>query len=61
MGDGWEEVGEEGSGVCGTSTVPMLICLSKSTARSSCSFRLLSEADSPHYKRMKSIYLLFSM
>jgi hypothetical protein len=53
MGDGWEEkvgeAGEEGSGVSGTSTGPMLICLSKSAARSSCSFRLLSDADSPHW------------
>ena len=44
-----EEAGEEGSGLSGASIVPMFICLSKSAARSSCTFSPLSEADKPHY------------
>lgn len=43
-----EEAGEGGSGLSGASIVPMFICLSKSAARSSCTFRPLSEADKPH-------------
>lgn len=42
-----EEAGEGGSGLSGASIVPMFICLSKSAARSSCTFRPLSEADKP--------------
>lgn len=49
IGEGWEETGEDGSGVSGASMGPMVICLLKRAARSSCIFRLLSDADRPHY------------